>query len=198
MAKADSIEYRDVPGFPGYRAGSDGTIWSRWRSCIKGRILTDNWRLMKQSVKKNRSIGRAYHYLNLTADGKATTFRVHRLILLAFVGPCPEGLEARHLDGIAANNHLTNLAWGTVAENTEDRKKHARYTNRNRLYTRNGRTLVLKDWAREAGIPYLCLWHRVNKLGMSFEQAITRPYLGTSSNGAHWTAAKRHSVAQHE
>jgi hypothetical protein len=35
-----------------------------------------------------------------------------------------DGLEIRHLDGNPLNNCLTNLAWGTPAENKEDRKTH--------------------------------------------------------------------------
>lgn len=24
------VEYRDIPEFPGYRVGSDGSVWSAW------------------------------------------------------------------------------------------------------------------------------------------------------------------------
>lgn len=127
MSEPTEVEYRDIPGFPGYRAGSNGTIWSRWRTCRQGKILTDHWHQMKLSVQKKRSEGRRYLYLNLCRDGKPTTFHVHRLILLAFVGPRPEGMECRHLDGNPANNNITNLTWGTKQENTEDCRKHNRY-----------------------------------------------------------------------
>src|SRR3990167_7408711 len=49
---------------------------------------------------------------------------VHVLVLEAFVGPCPEGMEARHWDGNASNNTVGNLLWGTHAENTVDTVRH--------------------------------------------------------------------------
>lgn len=49
---------------------------------------------------------------------------VHQLVLEAFVGPCPEGMEARHLDGSRDNNHLSNLCWGTRSENQADSIAH--------------------------------------------------------------------------
>jgi hypothetical protein len=51
---------------------------------------------------------------------------VHRLVLEAFVGACPTGQQARHLDGNADNPRLDNLAWGTARENMEDRFRHGR------------------------------------------------------------------------
>jgi hypothetical protein len=45
---------------------------------------------------------------------------VHRLVLEAFVGPCPEGMECLHGDSNPANNRLDNLRWGTHAENIKD------------------------------------------------------------------------------
>ena len=42
---------------------------------------------------------------------------VHRLVLLAFAGPCPDGMEALHLNGNPRDNRLRNLRWGTRGEN---------------------------------------------------------------------------------
>ncbi len=49
---------------------------------------------------------------------------VHQLVLGAFVGPCPIGMECRHLDGNPSNNFLSNLRWGTHLENMEDMRRH--------------------------------------------------------------------------
>lgn len=53
---------------------------------------------------------------------------VHRLVLEAFSGPCPDGMVARHLNGISADNRAENLAWGTHQANQDDRVRHG--TNR--------------------------------------------------------------------
>jgi hypothetical protein len=50
---------------------------------------------------------------------------VHRLVLEAFVGPCPIGMQCRHFpDPNPANCNLKNLQWGTPMENTEDKRVH--------------------------------------------------------------------------
>ena len=47
---------------------------------------------------------------------------VHRAVLLAWVGPCPEGCEADHLNGNNTDNRLCNLQWVTKSEN--EKRKH--------------------------------------------------------------------------
>ncbi len=49
---------------------------------------------------------------------------VHRLVLLAFKGPRPDGQYCRHLNGVPTDNRLANLAWGTKSENTFDKVGH--------------------------------------------------------------------------
>jgi hypothetical protein len=72
-----------------------------------------------------------YMNVRLISSEKKVLFRVHRLVLVAFVGPCPEGHEACHNNGIRHDNRLENLRWGTPAENREDAYKH----NHGRPYT---------------------------------------------------------------
>lgn len=57
-------------------------------------------------------------------DGVLEREYVHRLICEAFHGPCPEGMECRHLDGNRTNNAASNLAWGTRRENHADKNAH--------------------------------------------------------------------------
>lgn len=114
------VEYRDIPGFEGYRVGSDGSVWTCWRKestglCGLYMAMSDTWKKMKPRKVKNG-------YLRVKIAKK--TFPVHRLVLLAFTGPRPEGHEVRHLDGSRDNNHKSNLAWGTHIENMQDRDAH--------------------------------------------------------------------------
>lgn len=71
-----------------------------------------------------RSGKAGYRIIGLWLHGKERRFAVHRLVLTAFTGPCPEGMECRHLDGDPANNHIENLAWGTKRENEDDKDRH--------------------------------------------------------------------------
>lgn len=60
---------------------------------------------------------------------------VHRLMLLAFVGPCPPGYEARHLDANRSNNTLSNVVWGTKEENAADRIRHGNQARGEKINT---------------------------------------------------------------
>src|SRR5215472_269740 len=42
------VDYRDIPGFPGYRVGDDGSIWSAWRK--GGRGPSYSWQKRKQQL----------------------------------------------------------------------------------------------------------------------------------------------------
>src|SRR4051812_25002272 len=106
---ATAVEYREIPRLPGYRFGSDGSVWSRWGRGAKhpGR----DWMKLKTNAN-------SHGYRSMCARGKVTL--VHHLILEAFVGPTPEGMECRHLNGERDDNRIANLAWGTRAENVAD------------------------------------------------------------------------------
>ena len=76
-------------------------------------------------------------YLNvgLSRDGKGTTRLVHHLVLEAFVGPCPPGMEACHGPGGTGDASLANLCWGTKAKNMADKVRDGTllYGNRHPL-----------------------------------------------------------------
>jgi hypothetical protein len=56
-------------------------------------------------------------YVRIGVPGDRRTVAVHRLILGAFVGPCPEGHEANHKNGDKHDNRVENLEWVTQSEN---------------------------------------------------------------------------------
>ena len=115
------VEYRGIAGEPGYRVDSDGGAWTCLRKIgLPGRrgtrtVIGTTWRRLKPLP-----LGR-YFCVNLCRDGKKKAHRIHRLVLEAFVGPCPEGMECRHKDDDKSNNRLDNLSWGTRMENAADR-----------------------------------------------------------------------------
>lgn len=96
-----------IPGCPGYGASRDGSIWSIRRAGIWRRIKT-------QRYKKT-----GYLYLTLGLPAGQTTFLVHRLVALTFLGPRPEGYEINHKDGFKLNNRANNLEYITYLDNLE-------------------------------------------------------------------------------
>lgn len=65
-----------------------------------------------------------YLHLHGSLDSKPYHLLVHRLVLEAFVGPCPEGHQVGHLNGNRQDNRLENLAYVTPAENQAHRVLH--------------------------------------------------------------------------
>jgi hypothetical protein len=111
----NEVIYRLIPNYPDYMAGSDGSIWSR-----RNKLDPNDWTEMTPSLANT-----GYLVLNLwDAEGIPTTYQVHSLVMLAFVGPRPYGNEVRHLNGNKLDNRLENLCYGTVRENWQDRWKH--------------------------------------------------------------------------
>ncbi len=109
-----------LPGYEGiYDVSDQGRVrsWAPWRSQPVPRIRS-------QYLRPDGHKG-----LALCNDGVQISAKVHQLVLLAFVGPRPEGMEIRHLDGDPINNVLSNLVYGTHSENMFDRVRHGTWTN---------------------------------------------------------------------
>ena len=118
--------WRPVPGHPGYEVSDVGRIRSyrnrQGHSADMPRLLSP-------------AIVRGYRHIKL---GRSRQTKVHILVLEAFVGPRPDGMVCRHLDGNPLNNRLSNLRWGTPEENYADRHLHGTHNTG----SRNGRAKV--------------------------------------------------------
>lgn len=67
---------------------------------------------------------------------------VHRLVLEAFVGPCPNGHECCHGDGDPSNNSLSNLRWDTSSANHYDMVRHGTHYQTAKTHCPGGHELV--------------------------------------------------------
>ena len=104
-----------IPGFPGYYATNEGRIISMKKGKI--RYLADTCRLDGHRYIRNTLVD---------AEGARRESYCHRFVALAFHGPCPDGMQCRHLDGDMSNNRPENLVWGTAKENASDRDRQGR------------------------------------------------------------------------
>lgn len=109
-------EWRPIPGYEGiYEVSDQGRV----RSLDRVRHLGGR-RLRGQDIKPS-SNGRGRLQVGLRRDGQSRALQVHRLVLAAFVGPCPDGMQACHWDDDPSNNTLANLRWDTPSANMLDR-----------------------------------------------------------------------------
>jgi hypothetical protein len=118
MSVASEEQWRPIPGYERtYQVSDQGRVRSLPRPRTRGGILTR--RLDKHG----------YWIVTLSQDGQAATQFVHRLVAAAFLGPCPEGEEVRHLDGVRTNAEMRNLAYGTRRDNEDDKRCHGTHHN---------------------------------------------------------------------
>jgi hypothetical protein len=92
----------------------------------------------------------------MTTKGKAVAIPVHRLVAWAFLGPRPEGMQIRHLDGNKMNNFIENLVYGSAKDNSQDKVAHgtsnkgeknikAKLTEGQALYIFNAKGIIEAD-----------------------------------------------------
>jgi hypothetical protein len=107
VASPDDIAHRDVPididearpvhGYPRYFVTRDG------------RIKGPSGRWIKPWIPKAKG---GPPLVNLfDATGRKRSHTLQRVVLLAWAGPCPDGMEAGRLDGDVMNNDISNLRW---------------------------------------------------------------------------------------
>ena len=105
-------EWRSVSGYEGlYEVSNKGRVrrtGKAYGAAVPGKILGYG------------DGGVGYVKVRLyTGNCKCKTFRVHHLVLAAFVGPCPDGMVCNHKNGIKSDNRVENLEWVTYSQNTQ-------------------------------------------------------------------------------
>ena len=110
--------------------------------------------LQRGKILKQRTDKDGYMRVTLFKEGKRKDKRAHRVVIQAFVGEHPEGMETRHLDGDRTNNNINNLQWGTSSENTMDTVKHGRHNHASKERCKYGHAKIPENttaYGREEG-----------------------------------------------
>jgi hypothetical protein len=81
------------------------------------------------------------------------------------MGECPENYSLDRIDN-NGNYCKENCRWTTSKEQSSNRGSF------NLIFTYEGESKVLKDWARHFGMSYSCLYQRIVKQNLSFEESI--------------------------
>jgi len=108
-----AADIRPIPGWEGYFASWQGDIFSSKKGVLK-------------KLKSYREPP-SYPRVSLCRNGEIIGYNVHTLVALTFLGERPPHKDlVRHLDGNPSNNAVSNLAYGTYAENEADKEVHGR------------------------------------------------------------------------
>lgn len=109
------IKWKPLVGYEElYRISSIGDVFS-----------LRSLKMLKKTINH-----KGYIRYQLYKNGKTINIMAHRAVLLAFIGPCPPGMQCGHLDGNPANNKLTNLKWVTPLENARHKIRHGTHQTR--------------------------------------------------------------------
>lgn len=117
--------WKPIPGYSGYEVSDLGRIRS-YR--VKGGGGPNRMRAEPRLLKPTIN-AKGYPIVCPVRDRTSHVENVHKLVLLAFVGPRPDGTETRHLDGNKLNTRLDNLCYGTTRENADDNLRLAAYVH---------------------------------------------------------------------
>lgn len=113
-------EWRPVVGYEGwYEVSDQGRVRSVERVVPNGKGGTKRMKSKMMTCTGRKS--QRYLFVTLCKNNKAKRCLVHRLVLEAFIGPCPKGMETLHGNGGQYDNSLSNLCWGTKEENARDK-----------------------------------------------------------------------------
>lgn len=109
--------WRPIPGFEGFYDVSDQ---GRIRTVSRIVPTAGGQRRVAERIRKLDTTKAGYKIITLSKGGVRSVKSVHPLVLEAFVGPRPPGMEACHWDGDKGNNALSNLRWDTKKANELD------------------------------------------------------------------------------
>lgn len=107
---------KPIPNYPRYFADELGQIYSV-NHCSRYGYSNGKMKKLRHKILKD---GR--HMVILHVQKKLVYRYVHQLVLEVFVGPRPKGMLACHGHNGVGDNSVSNLYWGTEAQNNLDDK----------------------------------------------------------------------------
>lgn len=115
-----------IPNWRGYFVDNVGVVWSTRRGAA---------RALKPDAGPQGHL-RVPLFAGAATPRHGERKLVHELVLTTFNRPRREGEQACHRDGNPGNNRISNLYWGTQAENWADRNRHGNGRSHSKLTVR--------------------------------------------------------------
>lgn len=128
--------WKPIRGYEGlYSVSNLGRVRSEARR--SKHPTADNF-FLPERIKKTPVDGKGYPRVALYKDNRQKHPNVHVLVMEAFVGPRPEGMQVCHNNGDRLDCRLENLRYGTDRENKLDTVKHGTHRNARKTHCKWG------------------------------------------------------------
>lgn len=139
VAEGEVERWLPVVGYKGrYEVSNMGRVRSLLGKSIPVRVL------------KHTNRPGYYPVVNLMSfSHRARSQLVHRLVLTAFVGSAPRGMECSHKNGNRRDCRLSNIEWATRKDNQAMKRLHG--TNGKKLTEQ--RVFLIRELAKEGCLP---------------------------------------------
>lgn len=148
--------WRPVAEVPGYEVSDRGRVRSVARTVARSNGIPQR---VAARVLAPHTSTTGYRAVRLCRDGRPIPRKVHALVAAAFIGPRPEGLEVRHLNGDRLDNRAENLAYGTRSENMRDAVRHGTHVAARRTHCPAGHPYDDENtalWRTRGGVGRYC------------------------------------------
>jgi hypothetical protein len=114
-------KWKEIPGYEGFYSVSNlGRVRAEERQ-VPGKC--GSIRTLPQKIM-NPSNTDGYVQVSLHKEKSRFCKKVHVLVMLAFSGPRPMGMEVAHNNGVRNDNRIENLRYDTKLGNCADKKTH--------------------------------------------------------------------------
>lgn len=134
-------QWLPVPGYEGYYEVSDlGSVRSLPR--VTNGSFNGTRRLSGRVLRPVLGGPDGRRLVVLYRDGEGRSHFIYPIVLTAFVGPRPAGMEACHSDGDCTNDRLSNLRWDTPSSNILDAVEHGTHNNTRKTHCPRNHRLV--------------------------------------------------------
>lgn len=170
--------WKDVVGYEAqYMVSSTGRVKSKPRTLrFVSKRGNEAWRTTSEKTLALNTARHGYVLAHLQVGHVRKAHTVHALVMSAFVGPRPEGMEINHINGDKSDNRVLNLEYVTRSEN----KKHAVRIGLNR----QARAVVADD-----AVVFPSITDAARSVGVTFGTIAAAIRNGSVCKGSTWRFA---------
>ena len=146
---SDMEVWKPVPGYEGFYSVSDlGRVRSDKRTIVD---KNGHGRKMPEIILTPEKKSSGHLTVCLCKNHDQTKRYVHRIVLEAFIGEAPAGMQACHWNDDKEDNRLENLRWGTPNENMFDRVRNGIHHNAVKTHCKWGHEFTPENTKPQSG-----------------------------------------------